>query len=208
MLCGIKCPGFKREGDSDIPEPFAEEARFFTEARLLQRDVKVRLEGVSSQNAVGTVLHPVRPTAVASLACTSEPDTPLSSLQNGNIAERLVREGLARCVDWSIRLLTSGREVLRVAEKEAKEKRLRIWKVGQLPPPPPPCRPWGPADVMQAPPSPPRSTSPQRCSCLSARRSLWHEWWRWSTLTHLSCGCLPLANIRRSSFPVSVPPGV
>lgn len=61
MLCGVKCPGFKREGDRDITEPFAEEARFFSEARLLQRDVKVRLEGVSSQNAVGTVLHPVRP---------------------------------------------------------------------------------------------------------------------------------------------------
>ena len=60
MLCGIKCPGFKREGDRDVPEPFAEEARFFSEARLLQRDIKVRLEGVSSQNAVGTVLHPVR----------------------------------------------------------------------------------------------------------------------------------------------------
>lgn len=34
-------------------------------------------------------------------------------------------------MDWSIRLLSDGREVLRVAEKEAKEKRLRIWKVGQ-----------------------------------------------------------------------------
>lgn len=67
-----------------------------------------------------------------SLHLLSEPASspPPLPLQNGNIAERLVREGLARCVDWSIRLLTEGREVLRGAERDAKEKRLRIWKVG------------------------------------------------------------------------------
>lgn len=40
-------------------EPFAEEAKFFTEVRLLQRDVKVILESVSNQNLIGTVIHPV-----------------------------------------------------------------------------------------------------------------------------------------------------
>ena len=50
---------FKREGDKDVPEPFAEMARFFTESRLLQRDVKLLLEGVSNQIVLATVLHPV-----------------------------------------------------------------------------------------------------------------------------------------------------
>lgn len=38
-------------------------------------------------------------------------------------------EGFARCVDWSIAFMKSGgAERLRAAEKEAKEKRVRIWK--------------------------------------------------------------------------------
>ena len=48
-LSGIKTPTFKHIGDKDIAEPGAEEALAFTEARLLQRDVKVVLEGVAGQ---------------------------------------------------------------------------------------------------------------------------------------------------------------
>lgn len=40
-------------------EEFAAEAKFFTESRLLQREVKIIMEGVSNQNILGTVLHPV-----------------------------------------------------------------------------------------------------------------------------------------------------
>ena len=35
------------------------QARFFTEARLLQRDIKVLVEGVTNQNMVATIIHPV-----------------------------------------------------------------------------------------------------------------------------------------------------
>jgi len=48
--------------------------------------------------------------------------------QNGNITEMLLNEGLARCVDWSIGVVTEGPEKYRAAEKGAKEKKLRIWK--------------------------------------------------------------------------------
>jgi len=48
------------EGDKTIAEPFAEEAKYFTEVRLLQRDVKIILEGASNQNLLGTVIHPVK----------------------------------------------------------------------------------------------------------------------------------------------------
>ena len=91
-------------------EPFAEEAKFFTESRLLQRDVEIVLESVSNQNLVGTIQHP-----------------------NGNLAELLLREGLARCVDWSIGVVTGGPERYRAAERSAKEKRIRLWKNYQLP---------------------------------------------------------------------------
>ena len=62
QLSGIKCPGFKREEDKEVAEPFAEEAKIFVETKLLQRDVKIILEGVANQQngiLLGTILHPV-----------------------------------------------------------------------------------------------------------------------------------------------------
>ncbi|XP_065069172.1 staphylococcal nuclease domain-containing protein 1-like [Rhopilema esculentum] len=105
MMTGIKCPMYKLEGDKQTPEPFAEEAKFFTESRLLQREVKIIFEGVSNQNFLGSVIHPA-----------------------GNIAELMLKEGFARCVDWSMGVLSSGHEKYRQAEKSAKQKQLRIWK--------------------------------------------------------------------------------
>jgi staphylococcal nuclease domain-containing protein 1 len=49
-------------------------------------------------------------------------------LQKGNIAEALLKEGFARCVDWSIASMKSGVGKLRAAEKLAKEGRIRMWK--------------------------------------------------------------------------------
>jgi staphylococcal nuclease domain-containing protein 1 len=105
QLTGIKCPMLKREHNS-INELFAEEAKQYVEKRLLQRQVKILLDGVNKQNLVGTLLHP-----------------------NGNIALHLLKEGLARCVDWSLTLLKQDRrEEYRAIEKLAKENRLKIWQ--------------------------------------------------------------------------------
>nr|XP_002128402.1 staphylococcal nuclease domain-containing protein 1 [Ciona intestinalis] len=109
ILSGIKTPMIKRDPDDpkkEIADPYAAEAKFFVESRLLQRDVKIILEGVSNQNILlATVLHP-----------------------NGNITEILLREGFARCVDWSIASYSQGAEKLRAMEKQAKERKSRIWK--------------------------------------------------------------------------------
>ncbi|KAI7901007.1 uncharacterized protein BX663DRAFT_515989 [Cokeromyces recurvatus] len=109
-LSGIKAPNCKRDNadDTAVSEPFGEECKFFVESRLLQRGVKVILEGLAQsggQSFVGSVQHPA-----------------------GNIAELLLSQGFAKCVDWSITLATSGPTVLRNAEKSAKEKRLRVWR--------------------------------------------------------------------------------
>lgn len=48
-------------------------------------------------------------------------------LQSGNIAEALLKEGFANCVDWSMTTVTGGPEKLRSAEKLAKQKKLRLW---------------------------------------------------------------------------------
>lgn len=108
QLSGVKSPGFKRDGDQETSEPFAEEAKQFVESRLLQRDVKVVLEGVANQTngiLLGTVHHP-----------------------NGNISEFLLKEGLAKCVDWSMGVVSGGAQKYREAEKSAKLAKAKLWK--------------------------------------------------------------------------------
>ncbi|XP_049829315.1 staphylococcal nuclease domain-containing protein 1 [Schistocerca gregaria] len=109
MISGIRCPGFKLDADGK-PDPtavvpYADEAKFVVESMLLQRDVEIVLESVNNNNFVGSILHP-----------------------KGNIAEVLLKQGFARCVDWSMAFMTTGAEKLRAAEKVAKEKKLRLWK--------------------------------------------------------------------------------
>uniref|UniRef100_A0A1I8J075 Staphylococcal nuclease domain-containing protein n=1 Tax=Macrostomum lignano TaxID=282301 RepID=A0A1I8J075_9PLAT len=76
-------------------------------AIIEHRNVRLVLETVSGQSVVGSVLH-----------------------TNGNIAEILVQEGLARCVDWSMGVVSQpGAAVkLRQAERDAKKARRRLWK--------------------------------------------------------------------------------
>jgi len=109
MLSGVRSPGTKL-GTDGKPDPkqsedFAVEAQYFTESRLLQRDLQVILESSSNNNFVGSVVHP-----------------------NGNIAEALLKEGMAKCVDWSISKVTGGPEKYRAAEKAAKERKVRLWR--------------------------------------------------------------------------------
>ncbi|KAL5966050.1 Staphylococcal nuclease domain-containing protein 1 [Taenia solium] len=114
LLSGIKTPGSKMVEGSRVYEPFSLDAQFFVESRLLQRDVTVILESMSNNSFVGSVLHP-----------------------NGNIALFLLREGLARCLEWNLAVVSpeaGGVEAYRSAEQKAKQKRLRIWE-DYVPPP-------------------------------------------------------------------------
>ncbi|KAJ9060508.1 hypothetical protein DSO57_1030164 [Entomophthora muscae] len=106
-ISGIKAPAVRKgvPGMEDLIEPYSEEAKFFVESRLLQKDIHVLLEGLSNNNLCGSIIFPA-----------------------GNIAELLVANGMAKVVDWSITLVTGGPAKLRAAEKAAKEKKLRLWK--------------------------------------------------------------------------------
>uniref|UniRef100_T1GLV3 TNase-like domain-containing protein n=1 Tax=Megaselia scalaris TaxID=36166 RepID=T1GLV3_MEGSC len=68
-------------------------------------DLTVKVGICQQRQFVGTILYP-----------------------KGNIAEALLREGFAKCVDWSMAFMKSGADKLRAAERQAKEKRLRLWK--------------------------------------------------------------------------------
>ncbi|KAG5893662.1 hypothetical protein JTB14_028816 [Gonioctena quinquepunctata] len=109
MISGIRCPGFKLDSngkpDPTVKVEYAEEARYFVEVRLLQRDIEIVLESVNNNNFIGTIVHP-----------------------KGNIAELLLKEGFARCVDWSIAFMKTGADRLRAAERQAKDARRRLWK--------------------------------------------------------------------------------
>ncbi|XP_058515623.1 LOW QUALITY PROTEIN: staphylococcal nuclease domain-containing protein 1-like [Ochotona princeps] len=114
LLSGVQCDGFKREQPQDgstggpakiVAEPFAEEARFFVEARLLNREVNVRIEGADEVgNLYGSLYHP-----------------------RGNISILLLQNGLARIQTATVGLTEAGAQ-MRVAMQEAQQKRLRRWK--------------------------------------------------------------------------------
>ncbi|KAG6842174.1 hypothetical protein C0991_001667 [Blastosporella zonata] len=122
-LAGVRSPrASTKQGEPS--EPWGEEAKFFTESRLLQRPVRVVILSLPTSTAtpfqtgpnaaapppasifIGSVLHPA-----------------------GNVAEFLVAAGLARVVDWHAGMLAigGGMERLRTAEKSAKERRACLY---------------------------------------------------------------------------------
>lgn len=105
LIAGLRSPTTARtnpsNGQTQPAEPYGNEAQTFVETRLLQRNVQVRVLGVSPNNLlVGEVRHP-----------------------NGNIAEFLLKAGLARCVDHHSTWLGAEMGKLREAERVAKEQR-------------------------------------------------------------------------------------
>jgi endonuclease YncB( thermonuclease family) len=72
------------EGEASQPEPFAQQARHFTELRMLNREMQIVMQSVDrGGNVLGTALHP-----------------------KGNIAVELVRSGLAKVAERSLAVVT------------------------------------------------------------------------------------------------------
>ena len=110
LVAGVKAPTTARtnpsDGSAQPAEAYGNESQRFVEERLLQRGVQVRPLGVSPNNAlVAEVKHPV-----------------------GNIAEFLLKEGLARCFDPHSTWLGAGMGKLRQAERHAKECHIGLFK--------------------------------------------------------------------------------
>jgi len=111
-LTGIRAPVEK--GPTGSPEDFFAIAKYTVESRLLNQDINVLIEGMapninkSAQKEplfVGTIQH-----------------------SNGNIAELLLKEGYAKCVDWSMGMLVGESSKYRNAERAAKLAKKRMWK--------------------------------------------------------------------------------
>ncbi|OIT04627.1 PREDICTED: ribonuclease TUDOR 1-like [Nicotiana attenuata] len=92
------------------PDPYGREAKHFTETRVLNRDVRIVLEGVDKfSNLIGSVYYPDGESAK-------------------NLGLELVENGYAKYVDWSANMLeVEVKKQLKDAELQAKKTRLRIW---------------------------------------------------------------------------------
>jgi staphylococcal nuclease domain-containing protein 1 len=93
--------------DRSKDEPFSLDSRYFSESRLLNRELKLQFGGVDSYgNFFGKVMHP-----------------------KGDIAAELLKAGLGRVHDRTIAHCPREQlPVLRSAEKQAKDARKGIWK--------------------------------------------------------------------------------
>lgn len=108
LLAGVVCPRCARMNDaSSKSEPLGDKARLFVEERLLQRQLEMSFHGTdkNSMGAVVTVHHP-----------------------KGNIAMELLKNGLARMADWSVRMMKPvDIPPLRSAENLAKKTNKGVW---------------------------------------------------------------------------------
>ncbi|KAJ7072239.1 hypothetical protein C8F01DRAFT_1205852 [Mycena amicta] len=122
-LAGVRSSrASSKQGETS--EPWGEEAKFFTEARLLQRQVRVVILSLPTSSAT-----PFQSGANGTAVTTASIFIGNVFHPAGNVAEHLVAAGLARVVDWHAGMLASsgGMEKLRAAEKIAKEKRLCLY---------------------------------------------------------------------------------
>ena len=127
QLSGIRAPSIK-EG---VSEPFADEAKFFFEVRLLQRDFQIIPEGMFSGVKVQGTLADSFFMIYLSKAINNNAIVGSIVHPAGNIAIVLLSEGLAKVNDWTVNVLSGGSSAalqFRQAETQAKEENRRLWK--------------------------------------------------------------------------------
>lgn len=97
-------------GQQSSDEPFALDAKYFTEMRVLNREVRIVLEGVDKfKNLIGSVFYPDGETAK-------------------DLAMELVENGLAKYIEWSANMMEEdAKRRLKAADLQAKKTRLRMW---------------------------------------------------------------------------------
>jgi len=104
-LAGASSPNIPFSNEQAVP-PFAKDAKLFTESRLLHRWVDIYLKAPD---------HNKGDTFAAKVL-----------IGDKNLAEELLKQGLAQYVDWNAP--RDEVERLKAAEKSAKNQKLRIWQ--------------------------------------------------------------------------------
>ena len=136
MVAGIQCPSMGKRAPQTVdrievsnqandlgaesglevqPEPFAREAKYFTESRCLNRDVLLTLEGVSQFGVlIGSLKYP-------------EPSNSTSDNGMADLAMGLMSFGLGKAAEWSLNMMTTGAFTLRETERSARNARVGMW---------------------------------------------------------------------------------
>ncbi|CAA6659682.1 unnamed protein product [Spirodela intermedia] len=98
------------------PDTFGREAKHFTELRVLNREIRIVLEGLDKfNNLIGSVYYPDGDDAK-------------------DLALELIQNGLAKYVEWSANMMEEeAKRKLKAAELQAKKERLRLW-INYVPP--------------------------------------------------------------------------
>jgi len=107
ILSGVEAPMINLK--QKINKPFSREAKFYTEYKVLNRDVEIFLEGADRQNLYGSVVYKD------------------AGDRQGHLNMELLAQGLGTFVEWSGARTGQFADKLRAAEKEAKSKQLRVW---------------------------------------------------------------------------------
>ena len=102
-----KVPSKARQEEGEAPEPFALEARFFVERHLLHRTVQLTITAPGEANRNGEFYGSVE-------------------MSGHSLAGQLVRNGYSKLVEWNAP--PTELETLKSFQKEAAEKKLRVWK--------------------------------------------------------------------------------
>lgn len=120
LLAGVQAPSLNRRPaptaedpePEPLPEPFSREAKHFTEIRILNREVRVVLEGIDKHdNLIGSLKYERKDGELADLGVD------------------LVTAGLAKTAEWGLNMLTPGASfTLREAERKAKRNRVNMWR--------------------------------------------------------------------------------
>jgi staphylococcal nuclease domain-containing protein 1 len=109
LLAGVASP---RLANTRVDPPIraeecSEDARMFVELRVLQRELEISLHGTDKSGSCGvaSIHHP-----------------------KGNIAVELLKNGLAKMSDWSVRMMSPlDVPALRIAENNAKRTNTGVW---------------------------------------------------------------------------------
>ena len=142
---GVQCPKLGKpaqggeaggqDNGAAATEPYAREAKHFTEMNVLQRTCELVLAGTDKfGNLYAQITTKPEGSDASGGSAAAIAAAGHAQSSSVNLAEALLAQGLAKVVDWSASMLpAAGSAKLRATERAAKEQRLRMW-TGWTPP--------------------------------------------------------------------------
>ena len=110
-VAGVQAPSLNKRGPDGEqgPEPYAPQAKHFTECRVLNRDVRLVLQGLDRyENLFAQVLWQL-------------------DGHECDLGKELLRSSFAKTAEWSLTMMAGNAQEMHALEREAKEAKKNIW---------------------------------------------------------------------------------